>query len=307
MAQPTHIWLDGALVPWADARVHVTAHSLHYGNAVFEGIRAYATPRGPAVLQLDAHVERLLGSCRVVQIDLPYDAKAVRGAILDTVRANAHAACYIRPIVFRGEGPLGVMPKKGCPIQLAVMTAEWGAMHGGDALRDGVDVGFSSWRRMAPGTHPSLAKASGNYLNSMLVVMEAQRHGYSEGLVLDVEGYLSEGSGENVFLVRRGELLTPPVGNSILEGITRGMVLQLARELGIPVREGRIPRELVDFCDELFMTGTAAEITPVRSVDRRPIGAGKPGPITRRLQERFFSIVRGEAPDVYGWLTHVGR
>ena len=159
MANPTHIWLDGALIPWGDARVHVTAHSLHYGNAVFEGIRAYATPRGPAVLQLDAHVERLLGSCRVVQIDLPYDAAAVKKAILDTVRANAHAACYIRPIVFRGEGPLGVMPKKGCPIQLAVMTAEWGAMHGGNALEDGVDVGFSSWRRMAPGTHPALAKA----------------------------------------------------------------------------------------------------------------------------------------------------
>ncbi|MEZ6018345.1 MAG: branched-chain amino acid transaminase [Planctomycetota bacterium] len=304
MATTNSIWLDGQLVPWSDARVYVTAHSLHYGNAVFEGIRAYATPRGPAILQLDAHVERLLGSCRVVQIDLPYDARAVRGAILETVRANAHRACYIRPIVFRGEGALGVLPKSN-PIQLSIMTSEWGAMHGGKALEEGVDVGYSSWRRMAPGTHPALAKASGNYLNSMLVVMEAQRHGYAEGLVLDVDGYLSEGSGENVFLVRKGELLTPPIGNSILAGITRGMVLQLAAELGVPVREARIPRELVDFCDEMFMTGTAAELTPVRSVDRRPIGDGRPGPVTQRLQARFFALVRGEAPDVYGWLTQV--
>jgi branched-chain amino acid aminotransferase len=305
MATPTRIWLDGELVPWADARIHVTAHSLHYGNAVFEGIRAYATPRGPAVLQLDAHVERLFASCRVVQIDLPYDTAAVRKAILDTVRANGHEACYIRPIVFRGEGPLGVMPRKS-PIQLSIMTSEWGALHGASALEDGADVGFSSWRRMAPGTHPALAKASGNYLNSMLVVMEAQRHGYAEGLVLDVEGYLSEGSGENVFVVRKGELFTPPIGNSILAGITRSMVLELAEELEVPVRETRIPREFVDFCDEMFMTGTAAEITPVRSVDQRKIGAGKPGPLTRRLQQRFFGIVRGESPDVYGWMTKVG-
>lgn len=304
MTTPQHIWMDGALVPWSDARVHVSTHSLHYGNAAFEGLRAYATPDGPAVLQLDAHVERLFRSCRVLQIDLPYEAAAVRQAILDTVRANGHASCYIRPIVFRGEGPLGVLPKRN-PIQLSVMTFEWGALHGGDALNDGVDVGFSSWRRMAPGTHPALAKASGNYLNSMLVVLEAQRHGYAEGLVLDVEGYLSEGSGENVFLVHGGELLTPPIGNSILAGITRGMVLQLARELEIPVRETRIPRELIDFSDELFMTGTAAEVTPVRSVDRRPVGDGKVGPITKRLQASFFALVRGEVPDRHGWLTRV--
>jgi len=305
MAHAPHIWLDGALVPWDAANIHVTAHSLHYGSAVFEGLRAYATPRGPAVLQLQAHVRRLLGSCRVVGIDLPYDAAALAAAIIDTVRANGHDACYIRPIVFRGAGPLGVLPKKENKIQIAVITTVWGALHGHVALDQGVDVGFSSWRRMAPGTHPALAKAAGNYLNSMLVVLEAQRHGYAEGLVLDTEGYLSEGSGENVFLVRDGVLHTPPLGNSILEGITRGMVLRLAADLGIPVREGRIPRELVDFSDELFMTGTAAEITPVRSVDGRKIGAGAPGPVTRRLQERFFGIVNGQAPDVYGWLTHV--
>ncbi len=305
MAHAPHIWLDGALVPWDAANIHVTAHSLHYGSAVFEGLRAYATPRGPAVLQLRAHVRRLLGSCRIVGIDSPYDGPALEAAILDTVRANGHDACYIRPIVFRGAGPLGVLPKKENKIQIAVMTTVWGALHGNVALDEGVDVGFSSWRRMAPGTHPALAKAAGNYLNSMLVVLEAQRHGYAEGLVLDTEGYLSEGSGENVFLVRDGVVHTPPLGNSILEGITRGMVLRLAADLGIPVREGRIPRELVDFSDELFMTGTAAEITPVRSVDGRPIGDGKPGPVTRRLQERFFSIVHGKAPDVYDWLTPV--
>lgn len=305
MGNANFIWLDGQLVAWADARIHVTAHSLHYGSAVFEGVRAYATPNGPAVLQLDAHIERLISSSRVVGITLPYDAAALRAAVIDTVRANEHKACYVRPLVFRGAGSLGVLPKNS-PIQVAVMTTEWGALHGGNALQDGVDVGFSSWRRMAPGTHPALAKVAGNYVNSLLVVQEAQRHGYSEGLVLDVEGYLSEGSGENVFLVRKGELLTPPIGNSILAGITRGMVLQLAQELGLPVREARIPREMVDFCDELFMTGTAAEITPVRSVDRKPIGDGRPGILTRRLQERFFEIVRGEAPDTYGWLTHVG-
>jgi len=304
MATEQRIWLDGELVPWADARVHVTAHSLHYGSAVFEGLRAYATPRGPSVLQLDAHVERLLASCRVVKLALPYSAAELCAAILETVRVNDHEACYVRPIVFRGGGRLGVLPRDN-PVQVSIMTTEWGALHGEGALEGGVDVGFSSWRRMAPGTHPALAKASGNYLNSMLVALEAQRHGYAEGLVLDVEGYLSEGSGENVFLVRKGELLTPPIGNSILAGITRGMVLQLALELGIPIREIRIPRELIDFCDELFMTGTAAEVTPVRTVDGRDVGAECPGPVTRRLQDRFFELVQGRSPDIYRWSTLV--
>lgn len=304
MQPSTSIWLDGAYVPWDDARIHVSAHSLHYGNAVFEGIRAYATPKGPAVLQLRAHVRRMFHSCKVLDMQIPFTPDEIEAAILETIRRNGHEACYIRPFVFRGAGPLGVLPK-GNPIQASIMTWEWSSLHGDAAINDGVDVAFSSWRRMAPDTHPSMAKASGNYLNSMLVVQEAVRHGYSEGLVLDVDGYLSEGSGENVFVVQNGTILTPPIGNSILAGITRGMVIQLAGELGIEVKEARIPREAIFFSDELFMTGTAAEITPVRSVDGRAFEGACPGPITKRLQDAFFALVRGEEPDRHGWLTHV--
>ncbi|MEE2940933.1 MAG: branched-chain amino acid transaminase [Planctomycetota bacterium] len=298
------IWLDGKLVPWDSATVHVTAHSLHYGNAVFEGIRAYSTPEGPAILQLRRHVRRMFQSCSVLDMEIPFSPEEIERAIVETVSHNGHAACYIRPLVFRGAGPLGVLPK-GNPIQIMIATWEWDSLHGAGSVEEGVDVGFSSWRRMAPGTHPSMAKASGNYLNSQLVVQEAIRHGYSEGLVLDVDGYLSEGSGENVFLMQDGTLLTPPVGNSILAGITRGMVLDLCADLGVPLKEARIPRETVHFADEMFMTGTAAEITPVRTVDGMAFPAGAPGPVTKRLQDEFFAIVRGEAPDRHGWLTHV--
>ncbi|MEL6715834.1 MAG: branched-chain amino acid transaminase [Planctomycetota bacterium] len=304
MQPSTHIWFDGALVPWNDARVHVSVHSLHYGNAVFEGIRAYATPEGPAILQLEAHVRRMFQSSRVLDMDVPYTVDEVMTAVVETVRANGHRACYVRPLVFRGSDTLGVMPGNN-PIQLAIMTWEWSSLHGDAALKDGVDVGFSSWRRMAPGTHPAMAKAAGNYINSMLVVQEAKRHGYAEGLVLDVDGYLSEGSGENVFVVQDGAILTPPIGNSILAGITRKMVLDLCRDLGIETREARIPREALFFSEELFMTGTAAEVTPVRSVDGRAFECGAPGPVTQRIQDAFFAIVRGEAPDRFGWLTHV--
>lgn len=300
------IWLDGKLVPWDSATVHVTAHSLHYGNAVFEGIRAYGTPKGPAILQLRRHVRRMFQSCSVLDMEIPFSPEEIERAIVETVSHNGHAACYIRPLVFRGAGPLGVLPK-GNPIQVMIATWEWDSLHGAGSVEQGVDVGFSSWRRMAPGTHPSMAKASGNYLNSQLVVQEAIRHGYSEGLVLDVDGYLSEGSGENVFLMQDGKLLTPPVGNSILAGITRGMVLDLCDELGIPLKEARIPRETVHFSDEMFMTGTAAEITPVRSVDGMVFPAGAPGPVTKRLQDEFFAIVKGESPDRHGWLTHVAE
>lgn len=297
--------MDGTSIPWADATVHATAHSLHYGNAVFEGIRAYATPAGPAVLQLQKHVKRMFQSCSVLRMEIPFTPDEIEAAILELVARNGHKACYIRPLVFRGPGALGVMPKDN-PIQVMIATMEWESLHGDDSIGAGVDVGFSSWRRMAPGTHPSMAKASGNYLNSQLVVQEAQRHGYAEGLVLDVDGYLSEGSGENVFLVQEGSILTPPIGNSILAGITRGMVMQLCDELSIPLREARIPREAVFFSEELFMTGTAAEITPVRSVDQHAFPVGAPGPITAKLQDAFFGIVRGEVADRHGWLTPVG-
>lgn len=298
------IWMDGALVPWADANVHVTAHSLHYGNAVFEGIRAYATPGGPAVLQLDRHVQRMFQSCAVLDMEIPFSPEQIREAMLETVRRNGHSSCYIRPLVFRGAGALGVLPKDN-PIQVMIATWEWDSLHGDGGVEAGVDVGFSSWRRMAPGTHPSMAKASGNYLNSQLVVQEAIRHGYAEGLVLDVDGYLSEGSGENVFLVQEGAVVTPPLGNSILAGITRRMVLELCDELKIEVSERRVPREAVFFSDEMFMTGTAAEITPVRSVDQRAFKGAMPGPVTARLQKEFFRLVRGETKDRFGWLTHV--
>lgn len=303
--QPSEtIWMDGKFVPFADATVHVLTHSLHYGNAVFEGIRAYSTPEGPAILQLKAHVKRMFRSCAVLDMPIPFSPEEIENAILETVRRNGHASCYIRPLVFRGAGELAVIPKDN-PTQVSVATWEWNSLHGDGGVDTGVDVGFSSWRRMAPGTHPSMAKASGNYLNSQLVLQEAVRHGYAEGLVLDVDGYLSEGSGENVFLVEEGEILTPPIGNSILAGITRSMVIGLAEELGITVREARLPRESVFFCDEIFMTGTAAEITPVRSVDGRELAGGSPGPVTARLQKEFFARVKGLAPDRGGWLTHV--
>ena len=299
------IWMDGKLVPWANATVHVLTHSLHYGNAVFEGLRAYETPAGPAILKLGDHVQRLFRSCRVLDMEIPFSPDEIEAAIVDTVSRNKHTSCYIRPLVYRGAGPLGVLPK-GNPIQVTIATWNWGSLHGDTGVEEGVDVGFSSWRRMAPDTHPSMAKASGNYLNSMLVVQEAIRHGYAEGLVMDVDGYLSEGSGENVFLVQDGAIVTPPIGNSILAGITRGMVMQLAREMGIEVHEGRLPRESVFFSEEMFMTGTAAEITPVKSVDGRAYDCGAPGPVTKRLQEAFFAIVRGAVPDRHGWLTPVG-
>jgi len=299
------IWMDGKLVPWANATVHVLTHSLHYGNAVFEGLRAYETPAGPAILKLGDHVQRLFRSCRVLDMEIPFTPDEIEAAIVDTVCRNKHTSCYIRPLVYRGAGPLGVLPK-GNPIQVTIATWNWGSLHGDTGVEEGVDVCFSSWRRMAPDTHPSMAKASGNYLNSMLVVQEAIRHGYAEGLVMDVDGYLSEGSGENVFLVQDGAIVTPPIGNSILAGITRGMVMQLAREMGIEVHEGRLPRESVFFSEEMFMTGTAAEITPVKSVDGRAYDCGAPGPVTKRLQEAFFAIVRGAVPDRHGWLTPVG-
>ena len=297
------IWMDGELIPWDQAQIHVLSHSLHYGNAVFEGMRAYATPGGPGLLRLREHVRRMFRSCAVLDMEIPFSPEVVEQAVIDTVRRNGHESCYVRPLVFRGAGPLGVLPK-GNPIQLIIATWEWDSLHGNEAVESGVDVCFSSWRRMAPGTHPSMAKASGNYLNSQLVIQEAVRNGYAEGLVLDVDGYLSEGSGENLFLVQDGAIVTPPVGNSILAGITRDMVIQLAREMGLELRERRIPREAIFFAEELFMSGTAAEITPVRSVDRRPMEGGAPGPVTKRLQEAFFSIVEGRVPDRHGWLTH---
>lgn len=304
MQESQYIWFNGQLVPWADARIHVLSHVLHYGTGAFEGIRAYSTSNGPAILGLAQHVQRLHRSCKAIYMDLPWTEAQVQAAILETVSANGHDACYIRPLAFRGYGELGVMPDKN-PVELIIATFPWGPYHGSSALESGVDVGVSSWRRMAPDTHPAMVKASGNYVNSMLVVMEARRHGYAEGIVLDHGGYVCECSGENIFLLHDGVLLTPPIGESILPGITRRFTMRLALDMKIPIREQRVAREMLYFADEIFMTGTAAEITPVRSVDHRTVKDGRPGPVTRGLQTEFFGIVNGQAPDKYGWLTHV--
>jgi branched-chain amino acid aminotransferase len=300
------IWFNGELVPWDEARVHVLSHALHYGTSVFEGLRAYATPRGPAVLALDGHVTRFYRSCKVLGIELAYEPAVLREAILATVRRNGHDACYIRPLAWRGEGALQVAPTDNTT-ELIVATWAWGALHGATALEEGIDVGVSSWRRMAPDTHPALAKIGGNYVNSNLVLAEAQANGFAEGLVLDTEGYVCEGSGENVFLLLDGRVLTPALGDSILPGLTRGMVVELLAELGVELVEQRVAREMLYYADEIFLTGTAAEITPVRSVDRKPVGAGQRGELTRRLQAAFFALVRGEVPDRRGWLTYVNR
>lgn len=300
----TYVWFNGELVPWDKAQVHVLTHALHYGSAVFEGIRAYAARNGTAVFGLREHVERLFHSCKIVGLPVRWTHDQVSNAIRDTVRANKHDACYIRPLVFRGYGALGVWPDE-CPVELAIATFPWIKPNEKELLEKGIDVGVSSWRRMAPDTHPAMAKVAGNYVNSQLVITEAKRHGYAEGIVLDVDGYLSEGSGQNLFLVQEGCVYTPPVGDSILAGITRKAVIALAGDMNVAVREQRLPREMLYTCDELFFTGTAAEITPIKSVDGKPVGNGQRGPVTARLQQRYYAIARGEVEDQRGWLTRV--
>jgi len=305
MQKAEKIWFDGELVPWDEATVHVSAHVLHYGSSVFEGIRAYATEQGPAVFCLGPHVERLFNSAKIYRMEVPYTREEIDQAILETVRVNGHKSCYIRPLVFRGVGSLGVNPLD-CPVQVLILTMEWGTYLGPEAIEQGVDVGVSSWRRMAPGTFPAAAKIGGQYINSQLIVMEAKRHGYVEGIALDANGLVSEGSGENIFAISEGVLTTPPLAASILQGITRKCVIQLAADLGYEVRQEAIPRELLYIADEVFFTGTAAEITPIRSIDGITIGQGRRGPITERLQEEFFALTQGRLPDRHGWLTFVG-
>jgi len=298
------IWFNGALVPWDKAQVHVLTHALHYGTAVFEGIRAYATPKGPSILGLDAHVARLYHSCKIVDLPIPYEPARIRAAILETVRENQHEACYIRPLVYRGYGALGVWPEEA-PVEVAIAAFPWVKKDEKASLEEGLSVGVSSWRRMAPDTLPAMAKCAGNYVNSALIIVEAKRHGYQEGLALDVDGYVAEGSGQNLFLVQNGVVHTPPIGASILAGFTRGAVIQLASDLGIPVVEDRLPREMLYTADEAFFTGTVAEVTPITSVDGKPVGFGKRGKITEQLQSTFFAAARGTAPDRHGWHTLV--
>lgn len=306
MSFPTSgtIWMNGKLVPWSEAKIHVASHVIHYGSAVFEGVRCYSTPEGPAIFRLDAHTRRLFDSAKIYRMDPPYDARQVNQACLDTVNANAFEGCYLRPLVYRGYGQLGVNPFPN-PIDVAVIAWEWGKYLGEEALEQGIDVCISSWTRIAPNTLPALAKSAANYMNSQLIKMEALTNGFAEGIALDAEGHVSEGSGENLFVVRDNTLITPPLTSSALAGITRDSVLTLARRLGLDVREHSVPREMLYLADELFFTGTAAEITPIRSVDRIKIGSGRRGPLTESLQRAFFDIVTCRVPDEFGWLTFV--
>ena len=297
------IWMNGTLVDWADANIHIASHVIHYGSGVFEGARCYSTPRGSACFRLDAHMRRLFDSCKIYRMEPQVDLKTMTEAVLGTIRANDFKACYIRPIVYRGYNELGVNPFP-CPVDTAILTWEWGAYLGKDALMNGADVRVSSWNRSAPNTFPTLAKSSANYANSQLIKMEAMSDGYSEGIALDTHGNLSEGSGQNLFLVRDNILYTPPLGAAILPGITRNSVIVLARDLGFTVQEEVLPREMLYIADEAFFVGTAAEITPIRSVDKIPVGAGR-RPVTEALQKAFFAVINGEVPDRHGWLTFV--
>lgn len=299
------IWMNGTLVAWAEAKIHVASHVIHYGTGVFEGIRCYRTPAGSAVFRLGAHMRRLVDSAKIYRMEYRFDQAALEAAVLETIAANGLEACYIRPIIYRGYEALGVNPFP-CPVDGAILVWEWGAYLGADAQEKGVDVCISSWNRSAPNTFPSLAKATANYANSGLIKMEAMEDGYSEGIALDTFGYLSEGSGQNLFLVRGGVIYTPPINEAILPGITRESVMILARDLGLEVREAALQRESLYIADEVFLVGTAVEVTPVRSVDKIVVGSGKPGPVARQLQQAYFAVVRGEVADTRGWLTYVG-
>jgi branched-chain amino acid aminotransferase len=295
------IWMNGKFVAFEDAKIHVLSHVVHYGSSVFEGIRAYDTPGGTAVFRLDRHAQRMLDSCKIARMDCPYSYDELMEAIKETVRQNGGTACYIRPVVYRGYKSLGVNPT-GVPIDVAIATLNWGKYLGKDALERGIAVRVASWSRQAPNTFPAMAKTGANYLNSQLIKLEAVAEGYEEGIALDVFGFVAEGSGENIFLVRNGVLYTPPISSSILPGITRDSIVILAHDMGIEVREEQIPREMLYISDELFFSGTAAEITPITSVDKIQVGKGTVGSITKRLQAAFFDIIEGRARDRHGWL-----
>ena len=298
------IWMNGTLVDWADARIHIGSHVVHYGSAVFEGARCYDTPRGAACFRLDDHVVRLLNSGRIYRMESPLDRAGWAEAIETTIRENGLKACYIRPIMYRGYSALGVNPLP-CPVDTAIMVWEWEAYLGPDAQEKGVDVCVSSWNRMAPNTFPALAKSSANYANAALIKMEAVLDGYAEAIALDHSGFISEGSGQNLFLVRDGIIYTPSTTSSILPGITRDSVIIIARSLGYEVREEMLPREMLYLADEAFFVGTAVEVTPIRSIDKLVVGKGVRGPVTSAIRSAFFDILKGDVPDTHGWLTRV--
>jgi branched-chain amino acid aminotransferase len=303
IAEAKLIWYNGKMVAWKDATVHVLAHALHYGSTVFEGVRCYPTAKGPMIFRLTEHTKRLFDSAKIYRIDIPYTVDQINAACKQVITANGLTnGAYMRPFAFRGYGEIGVAPKISPPIDTVIAALAWGAYLSADGLENGIDVCVSSWQRLAPNTIPTLGKAAGNYLSSQLISMEAKRLGFAEGIGLSTDGNVSEGAGENLFLIRGGIIYTPGVDNSILQGITRDTVIQLARAHGFEVREQTIPRELLYLADEIFLTGTAAEVTPVRSVDRITIGAGKRGPITEVLQSAFFGLFNGKTPDKHGWL-----
>lgn len=298
------IWIDGNMVDWKDAQIHVLSHVVHYGTGVFEGIRAYKNENGIAVFRLKEHVQRLFDSAKIYKIDIPYTKEEIEEAILETVRVNDLNGCYIRPIVFRGYGELGVNPLN-CPVNVVIAAWEWGSYLGEEGMANGVDIGVSSWRKPAPDTFPALAKCSANYMNSQLAKLEAIDNGFDEAIMLDYEGHVSEGSGENIFLVEGDKLFTPAMSSSNLKGITRDSIMTIAGDLGYEVVEEIISRERLYMADEVFFTGTAAEVTPIRSIDHRTIGIGKRGPVAEKIQTTFFDIVEAKVEDKYGWLSYI--
>lgn len=300
------IWLNGRMIPWEQATVHVMAHALHYGSSVFEGIRSYKTPDGPKIFRLADHMQRLYDSAKIYRMTIPYELAELTRVCKEIISANnLSEGAYIRPIAFLGYGDVGLSPKPGHPVDVAVAAWDWGAYLGKDGLEQGVDVCISSWQRVAPNTIPTMAKAGGNYLSSQLISTEAKRLGFAEGIALSTDGSVSEGAGENIFVIKNGSILTPPSSASILTGITRHTVMTLARKIGLSVTESSIPREMLYLADELFFTGTAAEITPIRSVDRIQIGKGSRGPITEKLQRAFFGLFSGDTADTEGWLEGI--
>jgi len=298
------IWMNGNLVDWKDATIHVGSHVVHYGSAVFEGARCYETARGPACFRLDAHMRRLIDSARIYRMEPSYDQQTLTSAVIDLIKVNKFRACYIRPLIYRGYDTLGVHPA-ACPVDVAILLWEWPSYFTKEAIEEGIDVKISTWARNAPNTTPAMAKSVANYANAQLIKMEAVVDGYTEAIALDTYGNLSEGSGQNLFVVRDGIIRTPPIGNSVLSGITRDCVITLAKDLGFEMREQTLPRETLYVADEVFFVGTAVEVTPIRSVDRITVGRGRRGPVTEALQQRFFQIVRGDAPDTHGWLQFV--
>ncbi|MEL7167944.1 MAG: branched-chain amino acid transaminase [Bacteroidota bacterium] len=299
------IWFNGDLVAYEDATIHVLSHVVHYGSSVFEGIRAYDTARGPAVFRLPEHMQRLIDSAKIHRMDSGYDLAALNQAVVDTIHASGLESCYIRPVIYRGMGSMGVNPLKNY-VETFIAVWDWGKYLGDEAIEQGVDVQVSTWNRNAPNTTPSLAKAGGNYLNASLIKMEAVLNGFTEGIALSVDGYLAEGSGENLFVIKDGVLHTAPTGLSILPGITRNTVITLAESMGYEIKEASIPREALYVADELFFTGTAAEVTPIRSVDRYQIGSGSRGPITKQIQDAYFAALR-DTDNPHGWLTFVNE